>query len=148
MICMRNLRFSSRQGAKVRRQGPPGSARAHPVYSHETPLDPWYCSQTKPHELNKNYWLQKFLILKFLPVHCPSFLKFLIPVVACDNRHTVCPCTFLKKTKFLCIRPSLLANTDTFGTSTCCPSYSQRVKYRGQRKPGTTCMSPFYRGVR
>ena len=30
MICMKNLRFSSRPGAKVRRQGPPGSARAQP----------------------------------------------------------------------------------------------------------------------
>ena len=28
MICMKNLRFSSRPGAKVRRQGPPGSTRA------------------------------------------------------------------------------------------------------------------------
>ena len=28
MICMLNLRFSSRPGAKVRHQGPPGSARA------------------------------------------------------------------------------------------------------------------------
>ena len=31
MICMKNLRFSSRPRAKVRRQGPPGSARAQPV---------------------------------------------------------------------------------------------------------------------
>ena len=30
MICMKNLRFSSRPRAKVRRQGPPGSARAQP----------------------------------------------------------------------------------------------------------------------
>ena len=30
MICMKNLRFSSRLRAKVRRQGPPGSARAQP----------------------------------------------------------------------------------------------------------------------
>ena len=31
MICMKNLRFSSRPGAKVRRQGPPGSARVQPL---------------------------------------------------------------------------------------------------------------------
>ena len=30
MICMKNLRFSSRPRAKVRRQGPLGSARAQP----------------------------------------------------------------------------------------------------------------------
>ena len=36
MICMKTLRFSSRPRAKVRRQGPPGSARAQP----------WYISQT------------------------------------------------------------------------------------------------------
>ena len=30
VICMKNLRFSSRPRAKVRRQGPPGSARAQP----------------------------------------------------------------------------------------------------------------------
>ena len=30
MICMKNLRFSSRPRAKVRCQGPPGSARAQP----------------------------------------------------------------------------------------------------------------------
>ena len=30
MICMKNQRFSSRPRAKVRRQGPPGSARAQP----------------------------------------------------------------------------------------------------------------------
>ena len=30
MICMKNLRFPSRPRAKVRRQGPPGSARAQP----------------------------------------------------------------------------------------------------------------------
>ena len=30
MICMKNLRFSSRPRIKVRRQGPPGSARAQP----------------------------------------------------------------------------------------------------------------------
>ena len=30
-----------------------------------------------------------------------------------------------KKTRFLCIRSTLLAYTDTFGTSTCCPSYRE-----------------------
>ena len=30
MICMKNRRFSSCPGAKARRQGPPGSARAQP----------------------------------------------------------------------------------------------------------------------
>ena len=30
MICMKNLRFSGRQRAKVGHQGPPGSARAQP----------------------------------------------------------------------------------------------------------------------
>ena len=30
MICMKNMRFSSRPRARVRRQGPPGSARAQP----------------------------------------------------------------------------------------------------------------------
>ena len=30
-----------------------------------------------------------------------------------------------EKTKFLCIRSTLLANTDTIGTSTCCPSYGE-----------------------
>ena len=30
MICMKNLRFSSRPREKVRREGPPGSARAQP----------------------------------------------------------------------------------------------------------------------
>ena len=35
MICMKNLRFSSRLRAKViRRQGPPGSARAQPWALH------------------------------------------------------------------------------------------------------------------
>ena len=33
MICMKNLRFSSRLRAKVRCQGPPGSARAQPCRS-------------------------------------------------------------------------------------------------------------------
>ena len=33
MICMKNLRFSSHPGAKVWRQGPPGSARAQPCMS-------------------------------------------------------------------------------------------------------------------
>ena len=33
MICMKNLRFSSRPRAKVRRQGPPGSARAQPWWA-------------------------------------------------------------------------------------------------------------------
>ena len=32
MICMKNLRFSSRPRAKFRRQGPPGSARAQPWF--------------------------------------------------------------------------------------------------------------------
>ena len=32
MICMKNLRFSSHPRAKVRRQGPPGSARAQPCF--------------------------------------------------------------------------------------------------------------------
>ena len=32
MICMKNLWFSSRPRAKVRRQGPPGSARAQPCF--------------------------------------------------------------------------------------------------------------------
>ena len=31
MNCMKNLRFSSRPSAKVRRQGPPGSARSQPL---------------------------------------------------------------------------------------------------------------------
>ena len=30
MMCMKNMRFSSHPRAKVRRQGPPGSARAQP----------------------------------------------------------------------------------------------------------------------
>ena len=30
MICMKKVRFVSRPRAKVRRQGPPGSARAQP----------------------------------------------------------------------------------------------------------------------
>ena len=30
MICMKEVRFSSRLSAKVRCQGPPGSARAQP----------------------------------------------------------------------------------------------------------------------
>ena len=30
MICMKKVRFSSHPRAKVRRQGPPGSARAQP----------------------------------------------------------------------------------------------------------------------
>ena len=34
MICLKNLRFSSRPRAKVRRQGPPGSARAQPCTLH------------------------------------------------------------------------------------------------------------------
>ena len=34
MICMKNLRFSSRPRSKVRRQGPPGSARAQPWALH------------------------------------------------------------------------------------------------------------------
>ena len=43
MICMKNLWFSSRPRAKVRRQGPPGSARAQPWLmphgaSRNTPL--------------------------------------------------------------------------------------------------------------
>ena len=33
MNCMKNMRFSSRPRAKVRRQGPPGSARAQPCNS-------------------------------------------------------------------------------------------------------------------
>ena len=33
MICMKNLRFSICPSAKVRRQGPPGSARAQPCLS-------------------------------------------------------------------------------------------------------------------
>ena len=32
MICMKNLRFSSLPRAKVRWQGPPGSARAAPKF--------------------------------------------------------------------------------------------------------------------
>ena len=32
MICMKNVRFSSCPGAKVGRQGPPGSARAQPCF--------------------------------------------------------------------------------------------------------------------
>ena len=39
MICMKNLRFSSRPRAKVRRQGPPGSARAQPCYLTELSKD-------------------------------------------------------------------------------------------------------------
>ena len=35
MICMKKLRFSSRPRAKVRHQGPPGSARAQPCISRE-----------------------------------------------------------------------------------------------------------------
>ena len=35
MICMKNLRFSSRPRSKVRRQGPPGSARAQPWALHD-----------------------------------------------------------------------------------------------------------------
>lgn len=34
-ICMKNVRFSSRQGAKVRCQGPPGAARAQKEMSIE-----------------------------------------------------------------------------------------------------------------
>ena len=34
MICMKNLRFSRRPRSKVRRQGPPGSARAQPWALH------------------------------------------------------------------------------------------------------------------
>ena len=34
MICMKNLRFSSRLRAKVRHQGPLSSARAHPWALH------------------------------------------------------------------------------------------------------------------
>ena len=34
MICMKNLRFSSRPRSKVRRQGPLGSARAQPWALH------------------------------------------------------------------------------------------------------------------
>ena len=36
MICMKELRFPSRPRAKVRRQGPPGSARAQPFKYIET----------------------------------------------------------------------------------------------------------------
>ena len=32
MICMKNLRFSSRPRIKVRRHGPPGSAKAQPCF--------------------------------------------------------------------------------------------------------------------
>ena len=35
MICMKKVRFSSRPRAKVRRQGPPGSARAQPCGLHQ-----------------------------------------------------------------------------------------------------------------
>ena len=34
MICIKNLRFSSRPGAKVGCQGPPGCARAQPCIHH------------------------------------------------------------------------------------------------------------------
>ena len=44
MICMKNLRFSSHPRAKVRRQGPLGSARAQPC---SVPLKPrWSCVTT------------------------------------------------------------------------------------------------------
>ena len=33
MSCMKKLRFSSRPRAKVRHQGPPGSARAQPCFN-------------------------------------------------------------------------------------------------------------------
>ena len=36
MICMKELRFPSRPTAKVRHQGPPGSARAQPCLGHLT----------------------------------------------------------------------------------------------------------------
>ena len=42
MICMKNLRFSSRPRAKVGRHGPPGSARAQPwscKWSHKSTYD-------------------------------------------------------------------------------------------------------------
>ena len=68
MICMKNLRFSSHPRAKVRRQGPPGFARAHAalksqwllvtghrlscenVALHDTGL-PELCSDAKLHNL-------------------------------------------------------------------------------------------------
>ena len=54
MICMKNLRFSSRPRAKVRCQGPPGFARAQP------------CSGTKNSDLS----LPQLSVISELPVSC------------------------------------------------------------------------------
>ena len=56
MICMKNLRFSSRPRSKVRRQGSPGSARAQPWALHvmmETYCTRWFCGSFSKNTFTK-----------------------------------------------------------------------------------------------
>ena len=71
MICMKNLRFSSRPRAKVRRQGPPGSARAQPWYLQWVSWDTRHTRETVFFCVRICFWI---LIVDFIFEHCNTNL--------------------------------------------------------------------------
>ena len=79
MICMKNLRFSSRPRAKVRRQEPPGSARAQPWWRNaaEGLIHVHFCHGQNKH-LSHSFTRHKIQHLLCIIAHNHSHIDILV----------------------------------------------------------------------